>query len=432
MGPPEEGDHVPVGFWWPRSPPVGCAATTQSPQKHVCMASALEPIPDRIELPTGLMAGASWISQTSAGTTLNLIVPADYEARIAGAVGQSEVLGIQRILTLARRGVRFLVAWEEGFAKRVTAGASIFPLLAVLLLMRNSSHKVVLGKGGSNELPLERIRRGILSHRLARDFFSDSDTVICADGAGGALPVDLYDTATLKLHGREDFETLVVDALLAQVGSSSRSAAIYSRANALGVVLAELFENTDMHGRLDGAGRPLGEDSLRGLIFKRVKVEVPVLRPPRGAAQTRILECFEASVFDAGIGYFASYTHGALSEATPLEEEWKVLHNCLERHYYPELLDNRAGHRALGLYEVLRGLQSLHGRIEVRTGRLFAYRTFLDGELQAKMKPRAAYSHFAWPVPKLLDVEKKYRAQPSEHEFLVGSSVRIIVPLTEV
>jgi len=307
----------------------------------------------------------------------------------------------------------------------------MFPLLAVLLLMRNSAHKVIAENGESADLPLERIRRAILSHRLARDFFADSDTIICADSAGEPLPEDLYDPATLRLHAREDFETLVVDALLAQVGDSSRRSEIYSRASTLGVVLAELFENTDMHGRLDSIGRPLGEDSLRGLIFKRVKVEVPVLRPPIGAPKTRILECFEASVFDSGIGYFASYTRGALSEATSLEEEWKVLHNCLERHYYPELLDSRAGHRALGLYEVLRGLQSLHGRIEIRTGRLFAYRTFLDGELQAKMKPRAAYAHFSWPAPKLLDVGKRYRAQPSEHEFLVGSSVRIIIPLTE-
>jgi len=298
-------------------------------------------------------------------------------------------------------------------------------------LMRNSSHVVALADGSRRDLPVERIRRGILSHRLSRDFFSDSDTIICADGAGGSLPADLYDTATLKLQGREDFETLVVDALLAQAGASSRSAAIYSRASALGVVLAELFENTDMHGRLDTAGRPLGEDSLRGLIFRRIKVEVPVLRPARGAAQTRVLECFEASVFDSGVGYFASFTRSGLDDKTSLEEEWKVLHNCLERHYYPELLDSRAGHRALGLYEVLRGLQSLHGRIEIRTGRLFAYRTFLDGELQAMMKPRAAHSHFSWPVPKLLDVERKYRAQPSEHEFLVGSSVRIIIPLTD-
>lgn len=395
------------------------------------MSAASKEIPDRIELPEGLMVRTPWLAHANATTTLNLVVPPDYEARMAGSLGQSEVLGIQRILTLARQGAHFSVTWDEAFSMRVTGSASIFPLLAVLLLIRRSSHQVLRANGTAEAFLIERIRKSILAHKLARDLFSDSETIICADSSGTALPSDLYDASTLRLRSREDFETLVVDALMAQVSEPSQSSAIYGRAGALGVVLAELFENTDMHGRLDTAGRPLGEDSLRGLVFKRIKVEVPVLQPLKGAPLTRLLDCFEASVFDSGVGYFASFTRGNIDQTTSLEEEWKVLHNCLERHYYPGLLDNRAGHRALGLYEVLRGLQSLHGRIEIRTGRLFAYRTFLHGELQARMKPRAAYAHFAWPVPKLLDVEKRYRAHPSEHEFLVGSSVRIVIPLSD-
>ena len=360
---------------------------------------------------------------------MNLVVPADYEAHMQAAFGQSEVVGIQRLLTLARLGARFRVIWDEGVSRKATLGASIFPLLAVLLLLRNASHLVSLADGTQTDMPSERTRRAILRHRLARDLFADSDILVCADDAGEALPVDLYDLETLKLHQREDFETLVIEALAAQLGGSSSSSTIYRSASALGRIVAELFENTDMHGKLDLAGRPLGADSLRGLIFKRVKVTVSVLRPPPGAPRTRVVDCFEASVFDSGVGYFESYTRGHASDKTPLNDEWKVLHNCLERHYHPELPDHRAGHRALGLYEVLRAIQTLKGRIEIRTGRLFAYRTFLDGELQAQMQPRAAFSHFAWPVPRLLDVGKKYLARPSENEPLVGSSVRIIIPL---
>jgi hypothetical protein len=278
-------------------------------------------------------------------------------------------------------------------------------------------------------MPLVQIRRAILRHRFARDLFADSDTVICADCSGELLPADLYELDTFKLRQREDFETLVVEALTAQLGANSGSAANYGNGSALGRIVAELFENTDMHGKLDLAGKPLGTNCFRGLIFKRVTVTVPVLRPLPGDAHTRKVDCFEVSVFDSGIGYFASYTHEHANDETPLNDEWKVLHNCLERHYHPELLDHRAGHRALGLYEVLRALQTLKGRIEIRTGRLFAYRTFLDGELQAQMQPRAALSHIAWPVPRLLDVGKKYMASPSENERLVGSSVRIIIPL---
>lgn len=253
---------------------------------------------------------------------------------------------------------------------------------------------------------------------------------MCADGAGETLPVDLYDLKTLKLHPREDFETLVVEALVAQLDDSVGRATIYKSASALGVIVAELFENTEMHGKLDLDGKPLGKDSLRGLIFKRVKIELPILRPTPGAARTQVIDCFEASIFDSGVGYFSSYTRDKMKNNTSLDDEWMVLHNCLERHYYPDLADHRAGHRALGLYEVLRALQTLKGRIEIRTGRLFAYRTFLDGEIQVQMQPRAEFSHLAWPVPKLLDVEKKYRARPSENEPLIGSSVRIVIPLT--
>jgi hypothetical protein len=35
----------------------------------------------------------------------------------------------------------------------------------------------------------------------------------------------------------------------------------------------------------------------------------------------------------------------------------------------------------------------------------------------------------AWPEPRLLDLDKRYLALPTEHELLVGASVRILVPL---
>lgn len=394
------------------------------------MTAEQDCIPATIQLPIDLMASVPWLHRVDGGVTLNLVVPSDYERQMKTAFGQSEVVGIQRLLTLARLGVKFCVNWGEGVANNVTSGASIFPMLAVLLLLRNASHIVFLANGKQKEMPLVRIRRTILKHRLALDLFSDTDILICDDGAGEALPADLYDLETLKLHPREDFETLVVEALTNQLGANSSGTDIYRSASALGRIVAELFENTDMHGKLDLEGRPLGMNSLRGLIFKRVKVTIPEFRPRSGASNTRVVDCFEASIFDSGIGYFTSYTRQHVIEKTSLIEEWKVLHNCLERHYYPDLQDHRAGHRALGLYEVLRAIQALKGRIEIRTGRLFAYRTFLEGELQTQMQPRAEFSRLAWPVPKLLDVGKKYVANPSENEHLIGASVRIIVPLT--
>ena len=387
------------------------------------------PEPVAARLPIDLMSEVALAPQSQSGVPTRLFVPDDYEDLLAGATGQSEVLGIQRLLTLARCGAPLRVSWQPSIAKRAFASGSIYPLLAVLLLIQGAEHWLVQEDGVESKLSVDSVRRSILRHRLTKDFFADSDIVVCADNLGEGLPADLYETTSPKLRSREDFETLVVDALSAQRRGSIGSATSYSSVSALGVIVAELFENTDVHAKLDLNGKPLKSDSIRGLMFKRIIIEVP---PDKGApkgSMPKPVECFEISVFDSGPGYYPSYTRQPLEPAVSLKDEWKVLHNCLERHYYPELTDRRAGHRAMGLYEVLRAIQSLKGRIEIRTGRLYAYRTFLDGQVQAQMQPMAAMAHFAWPKPRLLDVEKKYVAVPSEQDALVGTSVRVVVPI---
>jgi len=387
------------------------------------------PQPPHFHLPLDLMSEAAVGLQPELGQQLRLFVPNDYEDLLAGAKGQSEVLGIQRLLTLARGEATLRVSWQPAIAKKAFASGSIYPLLAVLLLIQDAEHWLVQADGQESKLSVDSVRRAIARHRLARDFFADSDIVVCADSLGAGLPADLYDATSRRLRSREDFETLVVDALSAQKHGPFGSATSYSSVNALGVIVAELFENTEMHAKLDLDGKPLKSNSIRGVVFKRVVIEVPPDKGTPKGAMPKSVECFEISVFDSGLGYYQSYTRQALESMVELKDEWKVLHNCLERHYYPELADNRAGHRAMGLYEVLRAIQSLKGRVEIRTGRLYAYRTFLDGQIQAQMQPMAAMAHLAWPKPRLLDVGKKYVAVPSKHDALVGTSVRVVVPL---
>lgn len=390
------------------------------------MPSSL-PLPAR--LPIDLMSEAAFGVRVESGVPFRLLVPDDYESLLAAAHGQSEVLGIQRLLTLARSGAPLRVNWQPGIAKKALASASIYPLLAVLLVIRGAEHWVVQADGQESKLAVDSVRRAILRYRLAKDLFADSEIVICADNLGEGLPADLYDTSLRRLRSREDFETLVVDVLSAQRRGSIGNSSSYSSVGALGVIVAELFENTDTHAKLDLDGKPLMPDSIRGLMLKRVVIEVASDKGAPKGSMPKQVECFEVSVFDSGLGYYPSYTRQSLEPTVALKDEWKVLHNCLERHYYPGLADGRAGHRAMGLYEVLRAIQSLKGRVEIRTGRLYAYRTFLDGQFQAQMQPMAAMAHLAWPKPRLLDVEKRYVAVPSEHDALVGTSVRVVVPL---
>ena len=361
---------------------------------------------------------------------VTLEIPDDYEVVIANPVLPGEVFAIQRLLTLARSGVPLQVIWSEKMAKKVQGSAPIFPLLAVLLTLQGANHELQGASGLDTDIFVAVARKGISQYRLMSDLFSASQVLLCADSRGQSRPADLYENATGQLRRREDFETLVIDVLSKQLDTSVKQTNAFRNAAALGVIVAELFENTDLHGRFDVDGTPLTPDAMRGVAFKRVKI---TLTGAKGAGKNTpppTVDCLEVSVFDTGVGYFSSYTKQELKESTSLDFEWKVLHNCLERHYFAGVEDKRPSHRAMGLAEVLRALQALKGRIDVRTGRLFAYRTFMEGDLQAQMEELSSpMAHFAFPRPKMLDVEKKYLAIPSAHEKVIGSAVRVVVPL---
>lgn len=380
-----------------------------------------------VRLPDALLNDFEWAVGLQEGQQVLLVVPADYPQLSTAAPAASEVVGIQRLISLARLAL-IGVVWDAAAWEKVSVQPAHFPLLSALLALRQVQHWVQ-GAEARVSLKVSPTQRGVMTHRLAKAAASASDLAICVEGEGDGLSEDIYDASTLRLHPRNYFESLAVEALTTGSVTAEAAERLYKSASLLGTILAELIENSDMHGRLDASGRPILHTGLRGLVFRRVTLPMQIPKVGKGGPTTRDVPCFEASVFDSGIGYFASYTRAPLQPDTDLKLEWQVLHNCLERHYFPQLADGRPGHRGMGLYDVLRALQVLKGRIEFRTGRLYAYRTFLEGELQAQMKPKAPLAHFAWPEPRLLDVDKKYVAIPTAHEKLVGSSVRIIVPL---
>lgn len=364
------------------------------------------------------------------GEQVTLEVPEDYEQALETPGLPGEVFAIQRVLTLARSGPPLRIVWTAKMAKKVQGSASIFPLLAVLLILQNTSHELQGASKSDTDAFVVTARRGITQYRLMSDLFSSSQVLLCADSRGQGRPADLYENATGQLRRREDFETLVIDVLSRQLDTSVRQTNAFRNAAALGVIVAELFENTDLHGRFDVSGAPLAPDAIRGLAFKRIKITLTGAKVPHKNAPLPTVDCLEVSVFDTGVGYFSSYTKQKLDKTTSLDLEWKVLHNCLERHYFAGVEDKRPTHRSMGLAEVLRALQALKGRIDVRTGHLFAYRTFMEGDLQAQMEELSSpLAYFAFPKPKMLDVEKKYLAIPSAHEAVIGSAVRVVIPL---
>jgi hypothetical protein len=364
---------------------------------------------------------------------VTLSVPSDFDKQIGDSKGTfGEVFAIQVVLTLARSGVPLLIRWSSDVVAALMGSAATQPLVAVLVSIESASHQADGGLADSELHKLLLVARKLLfKFRLQADLFSDRQITLCSDSRGYSYPPDLYEADAL-LRSREDYEGLIQDVLAGQLANLPEAAESYRFYSALGVVVAELFENTHIHGRFDLAGAMLKPDAMRGLILKRIKFDLPVNVTVDGRikATTQVKECLEVSVFDTGIGYLQSFTREPLTDQTDLGVEWKVFHNCLERHHDPELRDTRAAHRGMGLAEVLRALQELAGRIEIRTGRLFAQRTFLPGELQALMAPFSSpWAHRRQPIPKMLDYQKKYVGVPTKHDPVVGTAVRVIVPL---
>lgn len=381
-------------------------------------------------IPMGLADFAPGQWKSALDGRVDLEIPPDYEQLSTSAGSAGEVFAIQRLLSLARNTTPINVRWPFDLLARMPTVASLHPLLAVAASLQGATHESAgIGAEDVDDL-LARARRQIFTYRLRGDFFTDSQVLLCVDARGHGRPLDLYDRSSNGLRSREDIETTVLGVLSPQLNSAETASQKFALAGALAVVVAELFENTHLHGRLDSAKTPVGPDAMRGLLFRRISVTLPEHLQSGRLVAAREVPGLEVSIFDSGIGYFASYTRQALDSSTDLAEEWKVMHKCFARHFHPELVDHRQRQRGMGLYEVLRALQELKGSVEVRTGRLFAYRSFFEGELLPQMRPPSGpWARISLPKPVLLDVQNRLAPRPTANDAVIGAAVRIVVPL---
>ncbi|WP_423391462.1 hypothetical protein [Burkholderia sp. LMG 21824] len=359
------------------------------------------------------------------GRAVALTVPDSYVDDMAGDIARSEVLAIQRLLTLSHHA-EIKVSWEAQIAVRALASPSLFPLLAVAITLEETGHTI---EGMGNEeatAHMEATRRKLFKQRLKTDMFSDTQIVICADSRGRGTPPDLYGNNG-RMIARDDFEAIIEELVVLQAGTAVSTSTAVQWSSALATIVSELFENADTHGKTELSGLPIRKNGIRGLVLKRIKLDRPANKGAGKVAEK--MDAFELSVFDSGPGFFASFSRRPILDDVDLDLEWKVLHACLERHYEPGLTDVRQGHRGMGLYEVLRALQLLRGAMEVRTGRIFGYRTFMEGDLKFMMEPATSLTRPGMPKPQLLDVARRIVTVPTQHELLIGSSIRVIVPL---
>ena len=361
-----------------------------------------------------------------------------------------EGLAIQRLITLAHRSTSLQFVWEAAAANRVLGSPAVHPLAAITLCLNNATHQASQDSILAVEA-LDKARARLLDHRLGADMFSERQILVCLDYQRPSLPFDLYDPATRRLRSEADFESLIDDLVFAQQGAGFRVDSLSKMRLSLAVVLRELLENTDDHAKTDAEGAVLKPNAIRGLLVKRI--EETRRLPEKRASDAPPVQCLEFTVFDSGIGYYDSYRKQLLRgqargepvavgdkqvdtirkyELGPdvsLETEYAILLKCLARHSEKAIPDPRPGHRGMGLYEVLRALKSMQGMLEVRTGRIHGYRSFLEGELRLQLEPESSKTRPGMPKASLLDVDRKLVTRFTPRELLRGSVVRVVVPL---
>ena len=261
---------------------------------------------------------------------LELVVPFDYEKLVVSTRLSGEVFAIQRLLAMSRLGIPITVFWASAISQRLSEIARLQPLLAVVLMLQGANHKFDGFEASQAEQMLTLARNGVLKHRLIKDLFSPSQLLLCADSRGHGRPDQLYLSQVGGLRPRSHFETLVQEVLATELKATGDTAKTFTWSGNLGVVVAELFENTDIHAMTDLNGARFSTNAMRGLMFKRIQLPV-LLRNSDHKLKEVLKDCLEISVFDTGIGYYRSLTRS--QEKPAIEYEWSVLHKCLERHF---------------------------------------------------------------------------------------------------
>jgi hypothetical protein len=386
----------------------------------------------------------------SAGLNIVITVPDSYLSDDRLESPGAEGLAIQRLITLANMCASLQFEWASAAANRVLGSPAVLPLAAVALCLSNAAHHWPKDLARPAEA-FEKARDKLLGHRLGADMFSERQLLVCLDNQRPNLPFDLYEPSTRRLRPEADFESLIDDLLFAQHGAGFPADKISTLRLALAVILRELLENTDDHAKTDSEGAVLRPNAIRGVMLKRI-LETTRL-PKQGTVETPPVPCLEFTIFDSGIGYYNSYRRQLLrgqargepvivgekqadtirqfelGPNVPVDTEYAIVLKCLARHSEAAIPDPRPGHRGMGLYEVLRALKMMQGLLEVRTGRIHGYRSFLEGELKIQLEPENSKTRPGMPKASLLDVDRKLTTRPALRELVRGCVVRVVVPL---
>ena len=130
---------------------------------------------------------------------------------------------------------------------------SAYPLAGVALCLSNVTHRGLDDPRLNND-SFELGRANLLEHRLSADILNSPQLLVCLDFERPSLPRDLYDPATRKLRSETDFESLIDDLVVSQLGAGYRTVKLSQLRLSIAVILRELLENTDDHAKTDSEG----------------------------------------------------------------------------------------------------------------------------------------------------------------------------------
>ena len=269
------------------------------------------------------------------------------------------------------------------------------------------------------------LRDLVSSHTLAPNWFNLSDSIVCADYISRGWHPDFYSAPGL-LKNRDEIEKLFDPIIEANIEGLQDAELLKKWKDSLVSVVYELFENTHIHARFDYNNADIRKDIMRAVTVRNIETYT-------GGNESKIsprkrIKCLEISVFDSGVGIFGRSNQRHILEKDDLDDEWKNLRLCLEKHENDGPIIHT--HRGLGLYEALRALHFLKGAIQIRTGRSHGYRSFFPGDIPQQMESKDSVNKPGMPKSRLLDFNDPYRPTATLNQPMDGLVARTLVPLS--
>ena len=275
---------------------------------------------------------------------------------------------------------------------------------------------------------LSRMRNGAQGAKAGANVL-----LLCADDTSYAhLPSLYHQDEDRSVKGVADIQKLASDILQATIPYRKAEPFHATIQEYMGVILYELFQNTDEWATKDLRGRRI-RNSVRGIeshlhrgyqkallgIIGESRVLGGYIGHERFSSVKQPRAFLELSIFDSGPGLAQRRLRKSLDSGVTLQEEHQAVLGCLMKW----ATTSSASHKGIGLHRVLETLTLAGGFLRLRTGRLSLQRDFVKWPYQG------AYSGpDPGPEPFLLDWFTE-SAELSQATCVEGTLLTMILPV---